>query len=101
MRYTRSSETRPDRPERLDRAWPNGAPTMLAKIIYATLAILAVGAAAQAQPPGTLAPKGLIINRDSSGHATSARTIGGNAPGTSTTTSGLSGSGFGGSGLFQ
>jgi hypothetical protein len=74
---------------------------MLAKIIYATVAILAVGTVAQAQPPGTVNPKGLIINRDSSGHATSARTIGGNAPGTSTTPSGGSGSGFGGSGLFQ
>jgi len=73
---------------------------MLAKIIYATVAILIAGDAAQAQPPGTVNPKGLIINRDSSGHATSARTIGGSAPGTSTP-SVNSGLGFGGSGLFQ
>jgi hypothetical protein len=76
-------------------------PTMLTKIIYATVAILAIGTAAQAQPPGTLAPKGLIINRNSSGGITSARTIGGNAPGGSTTPSGLSGPGFGGTGFFQ
>jgi hypothetical protein len=74
---------------------------MLTKIMFATVAILAIGGAAQAQPPGTVAPKGLILNRDSSGHVTSSRTIGGTAPGTSTTPSGVSGSGFGGGGLFQ
>jgi Chaperone of endosialidase len=74
---------------------------MFTKIVYAAVATFAIGTAAQAQPPGTLAPKGLIINRNSSGGITSARTIGGNAPGASTMPSGPSGTGFGGSGLFQ
>ena len=57
---------------------------MLTKIIYATVAILAIGAAAQAQPPGTLAPKGIIISRTPSGAISSVKMIGGYAPGAST-----------------
>jgi len=66
---------------------------------------------APSQPAGTLAPKGLIINRNAWGTITSAKTIGGYAPGTSTAPSnpltfghnnaGPSVPGFGGSGLSQ
>jgi hypothetical protein len=58
---------------------------MITKIMCVMVAGLAFGAtAANAQPPGTLAPKGLIITRTSTGSVSSVRTIGGYAPGAST-----------------
>lgn len=49
-----------------------------------SLAAIATFQTTRAEPPGTLAPRGVIINRDSSGNATSARTFGGYAPGSPT-----------------
>ena len=49
------------------------------------LAVVATFQTASAQPPGTLAPTGLIINRSPSGSISSVRTIGGYAPGSPTT----------------
>jgi hypothetical protein len=53
-------------------------------IICMTVAVFAIGTTVHAQPPGTLAPKGLIIKRTPSGGVGSVRTFGGYAPGTST-----------------